>query len=86
MEMVLRVEYYNDDKLKDLIKKLKNKNVAFEYVGDKQDNTIDIYGLYNYSNTNRSLTFYAEFSNKENKLVYMDLKEDEIARYSITLF
>jgi len=86
MEMVLRVEYYNDDKLKDLIKKLKNKNVAFEYVGDKQDNTIDIYGLYNYSNANRSLTFYAEFSNKENKLVYMDLKEDEIARYSITLF
>lgn len=86
MEMVLRVEYYNDDKLKDLIKKLKNKNVAFEYVGDKQDNTIDIYGLYSYSNANRSLTFYAEFSNKENKLVYMDLKEDEIARYSITLF
>lgn len=86
MEMVLRVEYYDDNKLKDLIKKLKNKNVAFEYVGDKQDNTIDIYGLYNYSNANRSLTFYAEFSNKENKLVYMDLKEDEIARYSITLF
>lgn len=86
MEMVLRVEYYDDNKLKDLIKKLKNKNVAFEYVGDKQDNTIDIYGLYNYSNANRSLTFYVEFSNKENKLVYMDLKEDEIARYSITLF
>lgn len=86
MEMVLRVEYYDDNKLKGLIKKLEEKEIAYEYIGDKQDNTIDIYGLYNYSNANRSLTFYAEFENKNGKVVYLDIKEDEIAKYSITLF
>ena len=86
MEMVLRVEYYDDNKLKSLIKKLKEKEVAYEYIGDKQDNTIDIYGLYNYSNANRSLTFYAEFENKNGKVVYLDIKEDEVARHTITLF
>lgn len=86
MEMVLRVEYYDDNKLKKLIKDLEEKEVAYEYIGDKQDNTIDIYGLYNYSNANRSLTFYAEFENKNGKVVYLDIKEDEIAKYSITLF
>lgn len=86
MEMVLRVEYYDDNKLKGLIKKLEEKEIAYEYIGDKQDNTIDIYGLYNYSNANRSLTFYAEFENKNGKVVYLDIKEDEIAKYGITLF
>lgn len=86
MEMVLRVEYYDDNKLKGLIKKLKEKEIAYEYIGDKQDNTIDIYGLYNYSNANRSLTFYAEFENKNGKVVYLDIKEDEVARHTITLF
>lgn len=86
MEMVLRVEYYDDNKLKGLIKKLKEKEIAYEYIGDKQDNTIDIYSLYSYSNANRSLTFYAEFENKNGKVVYLDIKEDEIAKYSITLF
>ena len=86
MEMVLRVEYYDDNKLKGLIKKLKEKEIAYEYIGDKQDNIIDIYGLYNYSNANRSLTFYAEFENKNGKVVYLDIKEDEVARHTITLF
>lgn len=86
MEMVLRVEYYDDNKLKGLIKKLKEKEIAYEYIGDEQDNTIDIYGLYNYSNANRSLTFYAEFENKNGKVVYLDIKEDEVARHTITLF
>ena len=86
MEMVLRVEYYDDNKLKGLIKKLKENEIAYEYIGDKQDNTIDIYGLYNYSNANRSLTFYAEFENKNGKVVYLDIKEDEVARHTITLF
>lgn len=86
MEMVLRVEYYDDNKLKGLIKKLEEKEIAYEYIGDKQDNTIDIYGLYNYSNANRSLTFYAEFENKNGKVVYLDIKEDEVARHTITLF
>lgn len=86
MEMVLRVEYYDDNKLKGLIKKLKEKEITYEYIGDKQDNTIDIYGLYNYSNANRSLTFYAEFENKNGKVVYLDIKEDEVARHTITLF
>lgn len=86
MEMVLRVEYYDDNKLKKLIKDLEEKEIAYEYVGDKQDNTIDIYSLYNYSNANRSLTFYAEFENKKGKMVWLDIKEDEIARHTITLF
>lgn len=86
MEMVLRVEYYDDNKLKGLIKKLEEKEIAYEYIGDKQDNTIDIYGLYNYSNANRSLTFYAEFENKNGKVVYLDIKEDEVARHTITFF
>lgn len=86
MEMVLRVEYYDDNKLKKLIKDLEEKEVAYEYIGDKQDNTIDIYGLYNYSNANRSLTFYAEFENKKEKMVWLDIKEDEVARHTITLF
>lgn len=84
--MVLRVEYYDDNKLKSLIKDLNKKEVVYEYIGDKQDNTIDIYNLYNYSNVNRNLTFYAEFENKNGKLVYLDIKEDEIAKYTITLF
>lgn len=86
MEMVLRVEYYDDNKLKELIKKLNKNNISFEYIGDKQDNTIDIYGLYNYSNATRSLMFNVEFENKKGKVVYLDIKEDEIARYTITLF
>ena len=86
MEMVLRVEYYDDNKLKKLIKDLKEKEIAYEYIGDKQDNTIDIYGLYNYSNANRSLTFYAEFENKNGKMVWLDIKEDEVARHTISLF
>lgn len=86
MEMVLRVEYYDNNKLKNLIKFLNEKEVAYEYIGDKQDNTIDIYGLYKYSNVNRSLTFYAEFENKKGKVVWLDIKEDEMARHTITLF
>ena len=86
MEMVLRVEYYDDNKLKKLIEYLEEKEIAYEYVGDKQDNTIDIYSLYNYSNANRSLTFYAEFENQKGKMVCLDIKEDEIARHTITLF
>lgn len=86
MEMVLRVEYYDDNKLKKLIKDLEEKEVAYEYIGDKQGNTIDIYGLYNYSNANRSLTFYAEFENKNGKMVWLDIKEDEVAKHTITLF
>lgn len=38
------------------------------------------------SNANRSLTFYAEFENKKGKMVWLDIKEDEIARHTITLF
>ena len=86
MEMVLRVEYYDDNKLKKLIEDLEEKEIAYEYVGDKQDNTIDIYSLYNYSNTNISLTFYAGFENKKGKVVWLDIKKDEIARHTITLF
>lgn len=86
MEMVLRVEYYDDNKLKKLIEDLEEKGIAYEYVGDKQDNTIDIYSLYNYSNTNISLTFYAGFENKKGKVVWLDIKKDEIARHTITLF
>ena len=47
MEMVLRVEYYDDNKLKKLIEDLEEKGIAYEYIGDKQDNTIDIYSPYN---------------------------------------
>ena len=86
MEMVLRVEYYDDNKLKKLIEDLEEKEIAYEYVGDKQDNTIDIYSLYNYSNANRSLTFYAKFENKIGEMVWLDIKEDEVARHTITLF
>lgn len=86
MEMVLRVEYYDDNKLKKLIEDLEEKGIAYEYVRDKQDNTIDIYSLYNYSNTNISLTFYAGFENKKGKVVWLDIKKDEIARHTITLF
>ena len=86
MEMVLRVEYYDDNKLKKLIEDLEEKEITYEYVGDKKDNTIDIYSLYNYSNANRSLTFYAEFENKKGKMVWIDIKEDEIARQPRTLF
>ena len=86
MEMVLRVEYYDDNKLKKLIEDLEEKEIAYEYVGDEQDNTIDIYSLYNYSNTNISLTFYAGFENKKGKVVWLDIKKDEIARHTITLF
>lgn len=86
MEMVLRVEYYDDNKLKELIKKLNKNNISFEYVGDKQDNTIDIYGLVNFSNSYRNLQFYVEFYNKNNELKYFDITENEIARYTINLF
>ena len=34
MEMVLRVEYYDDNKLKKLIEDLEEKEIAYEYVGD----------------------------------------------------
>ena len=86
MEMVLRVEYYDDNKLKKLIEDLEEKEISYEYIGDKQDNTIDIYSLYNYSNTNISLTFYVGFENKKGKVVWLDIKKDEIARHTITLF
>ena len=86
MNMVLRVEYYDDNKLKKFIKDLEEKEIVYEYIGDKQDNTIDIYSLYNYSNTNISLTFYAGFENKKGKVVWLDIKKDEIARHTITLF
>jgi hypothetical protein len=83
--MVLKLEFYDENKFNDFIKVLDEKAVAYDII-DKTDYKIDIYDLVKYCNRYRSLQFYVEFINKNGKLVHLDINENEIAEYMINEF
>ncbi len=83
--MVLKLEFYDENKFNDFIKVLDEKTVAYDII-NKTDYEIDIYDLVKYRNRYRSLQFYVEFINKNGKLVYLDINENEIAEYMINEF
>lgn len=83
--MVLKLEFYDENKFNDFIKVLDEKAVAYDII-NKTDYEIDIYDLVKYRNRYRSLQFYVEFINKNGKLVYLDINENEIAEYMINEF
>jgi len=81
--MTLKLEFYDDDDFNKLIKKLKKDNLDYEIIGNKQDNTLNIYNLLQLSKANINWNIYVEFSNKNGKTIYYDLRECNIANYSI---
>lgn len=83
--MVLKLEFYDENKFNDFIKVLDEKTVAYDII-NKTDYEIDIYDLVKYRNRYRSLQFYVEFINKNGKLIYLDINENEIAEYMINEF
>lgn len=81
--MVLHLEFYDKEKLNDLVEILKEKEIAYDLLDNEE---IDIYDLNKYNKAYRRLDFYVEFINKNGKLVYFEIKETYIANYNITLF
>lgn len=89
--MCIDLEFYNVDDLLELKKWLDDKKLNYDYFDEENDDyyygieTIRIYDLNEYDNNYRSLQFYIEFFNKDDELCYIDINENKVANWKISL-
>lgn len=88
--MCIDLEFYNVDDLLKLKSWLDSKKLDYEYIDENDDyfinmETIRIYDLNEYDNNYRGLSFYIEFFNKDDELCYIDINENKVANWKISL-
>lgn len=89
--MCIELVFYDTNDLLDFKNWLDIKGLNYDYFDDENDdyyrdeNTIIVYDLNEYDNDYRSIKFYIEFFNKDNELCYIDLQENKVANWKISL-
>ena len=89
--MCIDLEFYNVDDLLEFKNWLDDKKLNYDYFDENNDDyyinmeTIRVYDLNEYDNNYRSLQFYIEFFNKDDELCYIDINENKVANWKISL-
>lgn len=79
--MNIELLFYEDEKLNEFKKWVEKNKLDYEL----NDEIIKVFGLNEYDNNYRSLNFYIEFFNDDGDYCYIDLKENEVANWKISL-
>ena len=89
--MCIDLEFYNVDDLLELKNWLDDKKLNYDYFDENNDDyyinmeTIRVFDLNEYDNNYRSLQFYIDFFNKDDELCYIDINENKVANWKISL-
>lgn len=89
--MCIDLEFYNVDDLLEFKNWLDDKKLNYDYFDENNDDyyinmeTIRVFDLNEYDNNYRSLQFYIEFFNKDDELCYIDIDENKVANWKISL-
>lgn len=89
--MCIDLEFYNVDDLLEFKNWLDDKKLNYDYFDENNDDyyinmeTIRVFDLNEYDNNYRSLQFYIEFFNKDDELCYIDINENKVANWKISL-
>lgn len=90
--MCIDLEFYDKDDLLEFKNWLDDKKLHYDYYDEKREefwlgdeNSIRVFDLNEYDNNYRSLQFYIEFFNDDDELCYIDLSENKVANWKISL-
>ena len=89
--MCIDLEFYNVDDLLEFKNWLDDKKLNYDYFDENNDDyyinmeTIRVFDLNEYDNNYRRLQFYIEFFNKDDELCYIDIDENKVANWKISL-
>ena len=90
--MCIDLEFYDKDDLLEFKNWLDDKKLHYDYYDEEREefwlgdeNSIRVYDLNEYDNNYRSLQFYIEFFNDDDKLCYIDINENKVANWKISL-
>lgn len=90
--MCIDLEFYDKDDLLEFKNWLDDKKLHYDYYDEKREeyilndeNSIRVFDLNEYDNNYRSLQFYIEFFNDDDKLCYIDINENKVANWKISL-
>lgn len=81
--MCIDLEFYNTDDLLEFKNWLDDKKLNYNYFDE--ENSIRVFDLNEYDNNYRNLQFYIEFFNDNNELCYIDINENKVANWKISL-
>lgn len=90
--MCIDLDFYNKDDLLEFKNWLDDKKLHYDYYDEEREefwlgdeNSIRVFDLNEYDNNYRSLQFYIEFFNDDDELCYIDLSENKVANWKISL-
>ena len=90
--MCIDLEFYDKDDLLEFKNWLDDKKLHYDYYDEKREeyilndeNSIRVFDLNENDNNYRSLQFYIEFFNDDDKLCYIDINENKVANWKISL-
>lgn len=90
--MCIDLEFYDKDDLLEFKNWLDDKKLHYDYYDEEREefwlgdeNSIRVFDLNEYDNNYRSLQFYIEFFNDDDKLCYIDINENKVANWKISL-
>ena len=90
--MCIDLEFYDKDDLLEFKNWLDDKKLHYDYYDEEREefwlgdeNSIRVFDLNEYDNNYRSLQFYIEFFNDDDELCYIDLNENKVANWKISL-
>ena len=90
--MCIDLEFYDKDDLLEFKNWLNDKKLHYDYYDEKREeyilndeNSIRVFDLNEYDNNYRSLQFYIEFFNDNDELCYIDINENKVANWKISL-
>ena len=90
--MCIDLEFYDKNDLLEFKNWLDDKKLHYDYYDEEREefwlgdeNSIRVFDLNEYDNNYRSLQFYIEFFNDDDELCYIDLNENKVANWKISL-
>lgn len=90
--MCIDLEFYDKNDLLEFKNWLDDKKLHYDYYDEEREefwlgdeNSIRVFDLNEYDNNYRSLQFYIEFFNDDDELCYIDLSENKVANWKISL-
>lgn len=90
--MCIDLEFYDKNDLLEFKNWLDDKKLHYDYFDEEteeyilnDENSIRVFDLNEYDNNYRSLQFYIEFFNDDDELCYIDLSENKVANWKISL-
>ena len=90
--MCIDLEFYDKNDLLEFKNWLDDKKLHYDYYDEEREefwlgdeNSIRVFDLNEYDNNYRSLQFYIEFFNDDDELCYIDINENKVANWKISL-